>query len=127
MGNINQLACASIPVYNAQVPDEGPKEITLLLDFSEASEYVIDGKVLTDQPYISMVQTLWIDTTGASAAVTAFIEGSRQTIQANKATQGYYPVLCPNPFRITFDSSTETKVTVALINTPIAPAQWATS
>jgi len=128
VSNINQLAQASIPVYNAQVPQEGPKVIPLRLDFSAADEYDIDLKPLTDRDFISMVQTLFVDTTGCMNNLTITVSLTGQTITIVPNRQGYYPVLVPNPARIAISTTSgPASLPVILCNMPIAPGQWATA
>lgn len=128
MANINALSQASIPVYNVQVPAEGPLHIPLLLNFTANPSYFIDGKPVIDSGNFSMIQTIWIDAINATANVIVVISGINQTIIAKPGTQGYYPVLVPNPFHITIScasvSSPGALVTVSLINVPIAFGQW---
>lgn len=128
MSNINQLNLASIPVYNAQVPAEGPKAIPIVLDFTASTSYSIDGQILTTRDIISMVQSIFVDTTGATSNVIVSVRGSNQSIICKPNTQGYYPVVCPNPFGFTFTCANgPNNALVILLNIPVAPAQWATA
>jgi hypothetical protein len=123
--NINALSAATIPVYNAQVPVEGPVAIPLSLDFTAASVYTIDGHPLTDQGFISLIQTIFVDTTDCVSNLIVSLDGSRQKISIKPNTQGYYPLVCPNPWRITFTClQGPVGVFVILLNVPIAPGQW---
>lgn len=125
MSNINALAVASIPVYNAQVPSEGPVGLTVFLDFTATVEYFLDGKPLVDQGYVSLLQTVYLDTTDCVSELIMTIEGSRQKIRAKPNTQGYYPIVCPNPFKITFHCDQgPAGVYAILLNMPVAPSQW---
>lgn len=128
MANINQLNVASIPVYNAQVPQEGPIAIPLNLDFTANTTYNLDIKTLIDQGFLSMVQTLFLDTTGLTGNLTVTIQGSNQLIIVKPNTQGYYPVICPNPVRMTFTNTggTQKNFLAFILNMPIAGVQWPT-
>ncbi len=125
---INNLAAASIPVYNAQVPREGPRALSLpLLDFSVASSFTFDGQNLMDNSRISMVQTMYLDARNAQSPITVLV-GGVQTIVVKPQTQGYYPVICPNPCNIVFSCADNlSKVNVQLLNVPVAPGQWVTA
>jgi hypothetical protein len=129
MAIINQLQAASIPVYNAQVPSEGPFALTLSLDFSANASYSLDLEMLTaGGGNISMVQTIFLDTTGLTGNTTVTVGGTVQTIIAKANTQGYYPVLSPNPPRFTFANAGGAGIAkVILVNVPIAPGTWATA
>jgi hypothetical protein len=115
------------PVTNALVPDEGPKAIPLLLDFTQAGEYDVDLTTQQQQGRISMVQSIYIDLSVSSNDVEVTMPISGQLIHAKAGTQGYYPVLCPNPPRLNFTSSTSgaSVVPVFLMNTPILGIVWA--
>ena len=128
MSNINQLAVASIPVHNAQVPAEGPVALVLSLDFTVATEYDLDIYALVARDFISLIQTVFIDTTGCAQNLTVNIAGSNQNITVKPNTQGYYPVVCPNPpkFRITCTGGQPNNVGIIFLNVPIAPGQWDT-
>lgn len=129
MSNINQLQVASIPVYNAQVPVEGPFALILSLDFSANASYSLDLEQITAQGgNISMIQSLFIDSTGLTGNLTTLVGGVVQTIIVKQNTQGYYPVACPNPPRFVFTNSGGAGIAkVILLNIPIAPGQWATA
>lgn len=125
---LNQLQAASIPVYNAQVPAEGPKALKLpAMDFSAFASYVFDGQNLTTRAVISMVQSMYLDTRGTDSPVTVIINDI-QNITVKGRTQGYYPVLCSNPFRLVISCADQNFKTlgVILINVPVAPGQWPT-
>jgi hypothetical protein len=116
-------------VQNQTLPEEGPKSIPLLLDFTgSVTEWDVDLLQAEDQKKITSVQTLFIDMTGASGTMTVTIQGTNQLIVALKNTQGYYPVLCPYPTRLAFvSSSAHIIVPVQLINIPIAGVVWASA
>lgn len=129
MSNINQLQAASIPVYNAQVPPEGPFCVILTLDFSANASYSLDLEQVTAQGgIISMVQSVFLDTTGLTGNLNVLIGGTVQTLIVKQNTQGYYPAVSPNPPRFVFSNSGGTGIArIILLNVPIAPGQWATA
>ena len=119
-----------VPVPNQQIPDEGPKAIPLLLDFSTDPNGTIDidGQMIGAQGRFAMVQTIFIDLNGAANPLTVTFNQSGQSITAKVNTQGYYNVLAPNPWKIRFQSlpgSTD-NVGVYLINVPIPGVVWPT-
>jgi hypothetical protein len=114
---------------NQTIPkDEGPKVIPLILDFSSIDTWDLDGQMLGALTQFSMVQTLFIDMNGQANPLTVTINGSGQKIIVKTNTQGYYNVLCPNPFKIRFEQSAGggIAVPVYLINTAIPGAVWDT-
>lgn len=111
---------------NQQVPDEGPKAIPLLLDFSgSVGNYTLDFLVQQQQGFFSMLQTIYVDNSQGTNDVTITLNISNQKIVAKAGTQGYYSVLCPNPIRLTFSSAINgVIVPVFLINVPISGMVW---
>lgn len=125
--NSNNLQFCVIP--NQAIPSEGPKAIPLVLDFSSNPEIEIDGQQITALGRFAMVQTLFIDLSGAANNLIVSINGTGQQIVAKVGTQGYYNVMCPNPFKLKFTSqvgSTD-NVPVYLINVPIPGVVWVTA
>ena len=127
MSQINQLNAANIPVANAQIPAEGPKCVPLTLDFTAASTYTLDYGNMMERAFISMIQTVYIDAKDSAVTFTLTVPRTGQILTVKPHTQGYYPVLCPNPVTLQFDcAGGPSNLGVFLINVPIAPAQWAT-
>jgi hypothetical protein len=122
----NSLGCK--PILNQTVPDEGPKVIPLILNFSGAvTEYDLDLLLQQEQTLISMIQTVFVDLSEASndLQMTIGVGTVNQTIDAKAGSQGYYPVLCPNPPKINFSVETGGDIVkVFLINVPIAGVVW---
>ena len=120
-GNLRNLL-----LENQLIPSEGPKAIPLLLDFTSTGTYTL-SLLLTEQTgFISMVQTIYIDLSNTANSLKVTIKGSGQIIKAAAGTQGYYPVLCPNPVDLQFDSTTpgDNPIPVFLINVPVAGVTW---
>ena|SRR5271170_6444497 len=110
---------------NQQVPDEGPKAIPLLLNFANAAQFTLDLTNLEQRAFISMIQTLYIDASQTDDPTTITIEGTNQVVIAAAKTQGYYPVLCPNPPRFKFaNASGSDIINIFLVNAPISGVVW---
>ena len=122
---INQLNLASIPVYNAQVPEEGPKVLPLTFTFDQSGQAELDLSLLTNQNFISMVQSIFLDASAATGNVTVAVNGL-PAINVKNNTQGYYPLVAPNPAKIMFTGTGTDTISVMLLNVPVAPGQWAT-
>lgn len=123
---VNQLG-NTMQVFNALIPQEGPKTLPLSLDFSAADQYVLDYYYRQSLAALSMVQTLYIDMKDTDNPLTVTIPGSGQVIRVKGRTQGYYPVMQPNPIRMIFDCpGGPANLAVHLINVPVFASQWAT-
>lgn len=116
-------------IYNQTRPTEGPKCIPITHDFSVALQnpFHIDLTQNEVQTRFGMVQTIFVDLSGSDNTITFTIEGTNQRIVAKGRTQGYYPVLAPNPTKIDVKSSANTDVVpMTLINVPVAGVVWPT-
>lgn len=121
--NSNQLV--DICVSNLALPREGPKCVPLSFDFTAQSSYAVDFMAIQQRGLIDSVQTLFIDNNAGTTALTVLINQSSQLIIAAPGTQGYYPVLCPNPMRFTFTCTGGTANTqVFALNVPIPSSVW---
>lgn len=132
MGLLNQNALSIQLPTNQQLPDEGPKAIPVRLDFTPSSPatltYVLDLELIWSQAKISMIQTIFIDNSQNSNALSVTVNGTGQIIVAAANTQGYYAVLCPNPPKLSFSSaSSSVALVVFLINIPISGVVWSVS
>lgn len=125
--NINVATLQNKQVFNFDAPCEGTKVVPLPLDFSTDTEFDLDLSLAVQQSKISMLQTLFIDLSDTASAMVVTIDplGLKQTIVANGRTQGYYPVLSPNPPLITFVCASGQIERIFLINAPIAGSVWA--
>lgn len=114
--------------HNQTVPAEGPKAVPVRLDFSGAiASYSLDGTLLEQLHLLSMIQTIYIDMSNNPNSLTVVVDNGGQVIQAKGNTQGYYPILVPNPMKLIFRSSANTKIVpVFLLNIPIAGVVWPT-
>jgi hypothetical protein len=129
MAVLNQLNAAFIPVYNAQVPKEGPKAIPFSVTFAKAMAglAVLDLSQQMDQGKISMIQSIYVDTSLTDSRVIITVNGHAVPLTVKGRTQGWYPLVAPNPLVVSFNcQGVDSIVSFILLNTPIAPAQWST-
>lgn len=114
-----------VPIFNQLVPDEGPKAIRLIADFSSTDSYDVDATIATETALIKAVQTLYVDTHDCDQPVTFFAPRTGQRLIIPIQRQGYFPFLLPNPpiFSVTSQSSLDSKVTFIMLNVPM-PCQW---
>lgn len=125
---LNLKTAGFFQVNNQELPTgEGPRAIPLLLDFTSNNQYNIDLSQLEQQVKFSMLQTVWIDASGTDQPVTVKVRGTNQTVQIKGRTQGFYPVLVPNPsFLEVSCADGALRLPLTLINVPIMGVQWPT-
>jgi hypothetical protein len=111
-----------------QLPEEGAKSIPLMsqLNFtSTVSSYVLDLTLFIELGNISFIQTIYIDNSLNANPFSVTMNSSGQVITAAPYSQGYYPVLAPNPAKFTFSTLPGSGIIpVQLINTPIPGPVW---
>ena len=121
----NQLDVTS--PMNQLLPEEGPRSIPLLLDFTVAATWDLDAELLQARGFFSMIQSIFIDASMSGVNVSVTVNGTGQVITAKFRTQGYYSLLVPNPVRLTFSSvGGVAGVRIQLLNVPIPGAVWST-
>lgn len=125
---IDQKQLQQVLIQNQFQPDEGPKAIPVLLDFTGAVDtYILDIELLQNQGRMSMVQTLFIDLSQSANSLTINVNGTGQVIIAKAHTQGYYTVLCANPCKMTFQSlAGGVVIPIQLVNAAIPGVVWST-
>jgi len=124
--NSNQLS-VSTPM-SQYLPEEGPRAVPMILDYSSVTEWVLDMELLQSMAFVSMIQSIYVDTSDLTAGnLNIIIGGSGQVLKIPFDTQGYYSALVPNPVRITFQYDTPGTgelARVQLINVPVPGASW---
>lgn len=116
--------------FGAQFPRENARALALPLNFGlisdPASGFILDYSNKQSTGKISMIQTVFVDTSQTDAQVTVILGSSQQLITVKGRTQGYYPVVSPNPFRVQVISpGCVDLVGLYFMNYPVAPCQWA--
>ena len=115
-----------IPTKNQLVPAEGPKVVPLTFDFTANPSYLVDLQSVMSRYFISVIQTLFFDTTSMTQPVTVTPSISSQPLILPPGSQGYLPCLVPtNEAKLTVASAdTSHSCSIFLLNFPIAPAVW---
>ena len=126
MAIIPQNSVSIVLTSNQYIPDEGPKVIPLLLDFTKADTFTLDMESVQARGFFSILQCVYIDMKDAVVDLELTISALGQIIHAKKQTQGYYNVMVPNPIKLQFDSAGNIQIRAFLINVPIPGATWAT-
>jgi len=117
--------------FNTMRPVSGPKAITQVLNFNtNGLVQTVDFLDAINDGKIEWISTIFIDTSqmtpGATGQVSVAIGGSQQVITVPGGTQGYYPVVCPNPALMQVTGNvTGTGIAVLIfLNIPLPAAQW---
>ena len=114
-----------IPVFNALVPSEGPKAVPLTFDFTMQTVYSVDLQNPQSRGIIQQVQTIYLDNSGNAGALSVLVNQSNQLIVCPPYSQGYFPVLAPNPFKFLIScASGGANTNVYLLNVPVAANVW---
>ena len=101
------------------MPESGPKCLPIRLDFSTNPSYTLDYSNQMNLGFLDMVQTLWVDNFGNAQILKITVLSSQQVLQIPAGAQGYFPVMCPNPVRLQFESTGATVQQVTLLNFPV--------
>lgn len=126
MAYFNTKQAQQVPIFNDKIDPAGPIALPINFDFSTNDTYFVDGAQIGHLAFITFIQTIWVDMTAAVNPMTVSPRGSQQKIVVPVGTQGYYPILCNQPWGIDFTSthSSGSIVKVILFNNPIAPGNW---
>lgn len=122
---VNQQALSFQSVNGQKIPDEGPKSITVPLDFSLGTTFTLDLQNIMQRGFMSMVQGLYLDNSLGGSTLSVTFGSTNQNIKIAPNRQGYRMVLCPNPVNnITFFSTSGVAVSVNLLNFPVTNSDW---
>lgn len=116
-----------VSTQNRALPCEGAIAVPITLDFSgSVTQYDLNLLQQFQATKITLVQTAWVDMADATHDdLTIFIPTVNQRIKAKKGTQGYYPLLCPNPPNMQFSVGILGDIVqVTLLNVSIAGVVW---
>ncbi len=117
---INQQGNSSVILERTLgMPQDGPKCVPIALDFNAFDTYVLDYGQMQQRNFLSMVQTLWVDNFGNAAVLTINVPATQQRLVIPAGVQGYFTIVCPNPIKISFNSTGGTVQQVILLNFPI--------
>lgn len=114
----------TLPLGGSQAPGGVP----LVFDFSVDTSFIVNLTLFQQQGNIGGVTSMWVDNSGSSGPLTIQFGQSGQIFIIKANTQGYVPVLAPNPITLTVTCLTGggSAVQVTLLNYYIAPALWIT-
>lgn len=125
MSILNGGQFAAIPVFNQLVPNEGPKQITLNMDFTAANEYAFDLEQQISEGVIWGVQSLYYDNLPNNVDVTLTVLTTDQSMKFQAGWQGYRPVLMALPPKGKFACTGGAGIfAVKLLNIPMPFGEW---
>lgn len=111
-------------IANMVVPAGGPKIIPINVDFTAVSQLTIDGTQVVNQGKIEYLQGVYIDNSANLNPLSLTMSTTGQVITAKKQTQGYYPILVPNPPQIIAATTQGIIIPLFFYNIPISPCVW---
>lgn len=121
VATINQQPLA---VNTPFIPRIGPKSVPLSFDFSVAGNYSVDLSLQIASGAFDKAQSLFVDNSGNTAAVTLSFSGMSQNIIIPPSSQGYVPVLAGQTAQGAVSSTGNGKTIVHILNFPVGPGIW---
>lgn len=113
---------------NVQTGDaacEGRKSITTIIDFNIGLNFSLDlTSIQQMQNWIRSVQCLYIDNADNAFAITLTMGVTNQRVIVPANSQGYYPVLQPNPPVLQFVSGSVGTLKIQILNFFLPPYIW---
>lgn len=111
--------------FNALIPKGGPRYIPLQMDFtggvtSQSFDLVLDEML----KIMEFVQGVFIDNSESEQPLYFTVSNSQQVIKLQPGWQGYFPLLSPNPPRITIQSAGGVVIPIILYNMPLPACAW---
>lgn len=118
----------SFAIPSRMVAVEGPIGIPVGLDFSTVNTVTGDLTLEMSSGTIGFVQSVWIDNSKNTKALSIVFPGTGQILTVKANTQGYYPII---PFQGSFSWSATSigaavVVPVIFTNVQFEASQWAT-
>lgn len=112
-------------IFSALVPAEGPKMLPYTANFPSASSYEVDLTLTMQQTYMSVVQSLFIDASTATAPVSVEVLGTSLTIELEAGSQGFFPLLVPTTgAKFIITSASIKPIILIFINVPVPANVW---
>lgn len=121
---VDTFNVAQVPVFNALIPKDGPKALPVNYNFTVQSSYYLDLQNYMARDYIGFIQSIFVDNSLNTAPVSITFAISNQKIQVGAYQQGYFPVLVPNPLRVTVSSQGGTSCQIQYLNVPVPSHSW---
>jgi hypothetical protein len=110
---------------NQCAPREGPKALSVPLDFAAAAQIDLDYSMLQPDRF-EQLQGFYIDNSANASSVSITIPSTGQKMTMKAHRQGYRTCISQNPIRLQFNSAGGVMVGVWLLNFPVASFEWDT-
>lgn len=116
------------PIFNAQVPEEGPKAIPLILPFNTlgVQKFQINVLLMMSQKFMTMIQGVFIDNSQSANDLLLVPDVINQQFRCPPKSQMYSPLLVPKNANITASSTGNTDLQVIFYNVPVPAFVWPT-
>lgn len=114
------------PVFNGFAPEQGPKALSVELDFSTETELNLDFTRAQQGNAISFIQSVYVDNTDNPNPVTFQFDQTRQRIVVPAYAQGEWPVIATDTAKcIVTTTATLVPLCRAIFkNVPMPLTQW---
>lgn len=113
-----------VGIYNALVPKEGPKAVSLALDFTTVQSILIDFTQAYQSTSISIVQSVFVDNSANPSAFSLLVEGTREHLVVPPLSQAVLPIISAVRAKITAVTTSGRIVPVIFLNVPLPQGVW---
>lgn len=121
----NQAGYIPNTVKTGDAACEGRKSITTIIDFTIGLTFQLDLTLIQQmQNWIKSVQCLYVDNADNADAKTIIMGVTNQRIIVPANSQGYYPILQPDPPVLQFKSSVANTLKIQVLNFFLPPYIW---
>lgn len=122
-----QTQFSELGIYNALIPQEGPRIIPIVVDFSQGQSQLLDFQQAFALKRISNIQSAWVDNSATNIPVVITIANTGQNIIVRGRAQGYIPLLAQAETKVTVTSVGNTGVfRISVANVPIDSILYST-
>lgn len=111
-------------VYNAIIPKEGPKTVSVPLNFALNASFLLDFTLAYQQTTMTVVQAVWIDNSANANELSISVDNTGQIIRVPPNAQGTFPIIAAIRPRITVASAGAAVVPTMWLNVPLPLAVW---
>lgn len=117
-------------IFNQAIACDDPKTIRAVLDFDGVDQWDVSLESQQQDNVFTGLQSIYVDASALTDRLIILVSGSNQRIIVPENTQGFYPVLAPNPpvFQFLNDGAGNIGIArVHFLNVPMPIGQWATT
>lgn len=119
-------ALSAYKIFFGFAPKGAPRAVKMDFDLSASQDYTANLEKVIEQGVLEFIEALFVDNSANGYALTVSIKVSGQKIILPPYSQGYIPVLAPQPpiLEITSNSAATATVSIQLLNFPVPAAVW---